>query len=284
VTTSGWTPRWRRLRDERGVTVALVCCALLLLVGVGGAWIAPYDPTALLDPLDMRSQPPSWRHPLGTDPYSRDILSRIIAGARVSLGLAVGAIVLATTIGVAVGVGSAFAGGRTDRVVMRLVDVALAVPRVVLLLTVTSVVGTLPLAMLAVLLGATGWFGLSRLVRGEVLALRTQDRFVAARALGVPPLALVRRHVLPDLVPLIAVTATTGLGRVLLLESSLSFLGLGVAPPTASWGSVLLDVSDVVGDSRWLAVGPGLVITITVVAMQRLGDALQSVLDVRLSR
>lgn len=243
--------------------------------------MTPYDPQDILDPLRVRSQPPSWQHLMGTDPYARDILSRMIAGARVSVGLAVTSVALATLIGVVVGVGSALAGGWVDRVLMRVVDVAMAIPRVLLLLTVAATWGALPLPVLAVVLGATGWMGLSRLVRGEVLALRAQERVLAAHALGVPPLALVRRHVLPDLIPLIMVSATNGLAHVLLLESGLSFLGLGVAPPLASWGSILLDLSDVVGDDRWLVFGPGLVLTLTVISMQRIGDALQTVLDDR---
>lgn len=263
------------------MTVAATFWTLLLIVSLTASWVAPFDPQEILDPLRLRSQPPSWQHLMGTDPYSRDIFSRMIAGARVSVGLAVASVALATGIGVVVGVTSALAGGWVDRVLMRLVDVALAVPRVLLLLTVGATWGALSLPMLAAVLGATGWMGLSRLVRGEVVALRAQERLMAAQALGVPPLALVRRHVLPDLIPLITVSATNGLGQVLLLEAGLSFLGLGVAPPLASWGSILLDLSDVVGDDRWLVLGPGLVLTFTVISMQRIGDALQTVLDDR---
>ena len=253
---------------------ALLLLGVLTVLALLAPWIVPYDPQRILDPITLRSQAPSWSHLMGTDPYARDVFSRMLSGARVTLSTALVAVCISTLIGTMVGVASGYAGARTDRVLMRLVDVSLAVPRVLLLLTIIGLWGTPGTLALAVVLGASSWMGLARLVRGEVLAARTHDRMLAARAIGLGDMQILLRHVLPSLVPLVAVFATAGFGQLLLLESGLSFLGLGVAAPAASWGSILLDVSDVVGPSRWLAVGPGLVLVATVIAVHRIGDAL----------
>jgi peptide/nickel transport system permease protein len=263
--------RFRRLHDARGALLVLGGVALLALLA---PWVAPYDPQRILDPVGLRSQAPSWAHLMGTDPYGRDVLSRMLVGARVTLGTSCVAVIVATMIGTAVGVLSGYVGARTDRGLMRLVDVSLSVPRVLLLLTIIGVWGAPSPVALALVLGATSWMGLARLVRGEVIAMRRHERLLAARAIGVGHAQLLRYHVLPPLVPLLAISATAGFGQLLLLESGLSFLGLGVAPPAASWGSILLDVSDVVGAGRWLAVGPGLVLIVVVIAVHQFGDAL----------
>jgi peptide/nickel transport system permease protein len=264
-----------RLRGVRlpGVRGALLLLGIVVLLALLAPLIAPYDPQRILDPIGMRSQSPTWAHLMGTDPYARDVFSRMLIGARVTLGTALLAVLFATTVGTAVGVVSGYIGARTDRGIMRLVDVSLSVPRVLWLLTVIGVWGAPTAWALAFILGATSWMGLARLVRGEVLAMRRHERVVAARAIGLGDAQILRAHVLPALRPLIVVAATNGFGQLLLLESGLSFLGLGVAPPAASWGSILFDVSDVIGPGRWLAVAPGLVLMATVVAVHRLGDA-----------
>ena len=260
----------------------LVAGAFLFTIVLAGAlapWITPYDPQRLLDPILLASRYPSVPHPFGTDPYSRDLLSRMIAGARVSLLLAITSVAFATIAGTCTGILSGYAGGFIDRLLMRLVDVGLAVPRVLLLLTIVGVWGTPSLFVLGVVLGATGWMGTARLVRGEVRVLRAGTRVMAARALGLRTIDIVRGHLLPEVLPLVVVTATFGFGQLLLLESGLSFLGIGVQPPLSSWGTILLDVSDVVGPRRWLIAGPGLILIATVLAVYRIGDALQSALE-----
>jgi peptide/nickel transport system permease protein len=236
--------------------------------------LLPFGPTEILDPVGMRSLPPSWTHPLGTDPFARDVLSRMARGTRASLGVAVGAVLLATCLGTAIGMISGLRGGWTDRVLMRATDAMLSVPRVLLLLTIVGLWGGLGLAELTIVLGTTGWMSTARVIRSEVMRFQVSERRIAAYAIGLRDLEIVRTHLVGDLVPLLGVYATGGVAQALLLESGLSFLGLGVSPPDASWGSVLLDLSDVMGEHRWLVLGPGLALVGTVISLHRLGDAL----------
>jgi peptide/nickel transport system permease protein len=263
----------------RGSRTALLVLALVVVATIGAPLLAPHDPLAILDPVGLRSQMPSWHFPMGTDPYGRDLLSRTMVGGRLSLLLALSSVGLGMLFGVLVGVVSGFGGGVADRVLMRLVDVASAIPRVLLLLTLLSFAGRPGTGALVLVLAGTGWMATSRLVRGELRAMAREERIIAARAMGVSRWGIIRRHLLPWLAPLLAVVATGGIAQVLLLETGLSFLGLGVQPPTPSWGAVLRDVGDVAGASRWLALGPGLWIALTVSALHRLGDTLQSAID-----
>jgi peptide/nickel transport system permease protein len=186
-----------------------------------------------------------------------------------------GAVAVGTSIGVLVGSAAALTGGVVDRALMRLSEVVLAVPRVLLLLTLVALWQVRSTAALVVVIGVTGWMATSRLVRDELRSALRDDRVLAARALGVPRRRLVQHHLLPAVLPLVAVTMTGAFAQVLLLEAGLSVVGLGVQPPEASWGSVLHDVSDVIGRARWLALGPGAVIMLTALATQRIGDVVQ---------
>lgn len=273
------TSRWQRERIKPSFVIAAVFLCIVIVIAAFAPWITPYDPTLLLNPITLASRYPTLAHPFGTDPYSRDILSRVIAGARVSLVLSLVAVFISTTLGALVGVISGISVGRLDRIVMRLVDVCLSIPRVLLLLTIIGLWGAPSLAVLAIVLGVTGWMGTARIVRAEFRALRNHPRILAARAIGANNFNIVVHHLLPDALPLVLVNATFGMGQVLLLESGLSYLGIGVQAPLASWGTILLDVGDVVGTGRWLIVAPGLVVIGTVVAMHRLGDALQVLLE-----
>lgn len=274
------TPRPVDTRAQRVIAVfvrAPWACAFLVLVVVLsmlGPIIAPFDPQQLLDPVRLRSQPISRAHWLGTDPLSRDVFSRVLIGARTSLLMACSAALGSALLGTAIGLWSGVAGGVFDRVTMRTVDVLLSVPRVLLLLTVVGIWGAPSLAALIVLLTLTGWMGTARLVRNDAQTRRRLDHVVAAKALGQGAWGIARRHLLPAIVPQVAVATTTAVGQLLLLESGLSFLGVGVQPPAASWGTVLLDVSDVIGPARWLVLGPGLLLAATVVATHRMGDVL----------
>ncbi|MFQ6046648.1 MAG: ABC transporter permease, partial [Gemmatimonadales bacterium] len=244
---------------------------------------APYDPVAQLDLERGQLLPPSLAHPFGTDFLSRDLLSRVLYGARVSLAVAFFAVVISVTLGGLLGMIAGLAGRWIDSLLMRLVDVGLAVPRVFLLLVVLALWGNVGLATLVLVLGLTSWFDTSRLVRAEVLSLRKRDFMTAARAAGVPRPRLLVRHVLPNVAAPIIVTATLGMGQIILIEAGLSFLGIGVPRPTPSWGAMIADGQreGLLTAAPWIAGFPGAAIVITVLAFSLLGDALRDVIDPR---
>ena len=270
----------RLLRDSR-TRIAIVVLAIVALSAVFAPLLAPYDPTAQLDIVRLQSQPPSLAHPLGTDPYSRDVLSRLLYGSRISLAVGLGAVLLAMSFGIAVGAVAGFIGGAVDAVLMRFVDAALSIPRLLVLILVASLWGSLGLVPLTLLMAGTGWFAVSRLVRAETLALREREFVVAARALGASPVRILVRHVLPNVAAPALVAATLGIANVILLEAGLSYLGIGVRPPTASWGAIIQDGAERVSDLWWLTLFPGLAILVTVFACNALGDALRDAFDPR---
>lgn len=272
--THGWRlPLPARARAASVVLLVLVVTALL------APWIAPYDPTTQPDIVRLKDLAPSLAHPFGTDPFSRDVLSRVIYGARVSLAVAALATGVAVTLGTAYGAVAGYVGGIVDTAMMRVVDALLAIPRVLLLIALLALWRSLPLWMLVVVLGATGWFGLSRLVRAQVLGIREREYVQAATALGASGWRIVTRHVLPNVLPTVIVAATLGIGQVIVLEAGLSYLGLGVQPPTASWGNIIQDGADQVGTLWWISLFPGLLIVTTAIACNALGDALGATLD-----
>jgi ABC-type dipeptide/oligopeptide/nickel transport system permease subunit len=264
-----------RARIALAVLLAVALCALLAPL------LAPYDPAAQLDIVHLQGQAPSWSHPLGTDQYSRDLLSRVLYGARVSLAIAFGAVALSMSFGILVGATAGYAGGATDVVLMRFVDAALSIPRLLLLLVVIALWNNVGVVALTLLIAGVSWFSVSRLVRAEALAVREEDYVVAARALGSSPWRILLRHVLPNVAGPGVVAATLAIANVILLEAGLSYLGIGVRPPTASWGSIIQDGAERVSDLWWLTVFPGLAILITVFACNALGDALRDALDPR---
>lgn len=255
----------------------IIAFVVLAALAVAGPWLAPYDPLAMPDPVGLASQAPSWQHPFGTDPLSRDVLSRMLVGARLSLGIAALAVLVAVTLGTAVGAGAALAGRWTDTFLMRVTDAAMAIPRILLLLTAVAAAGTITPLTLALLLGATGWMTTARLVRHETQRLLGSEAVRGAHALGVPRARLFRVHLLPALVPTIAVAATVALAAAVPLEAGLSFLGLGVGPPTPSWGNIILEAEGQIVRRWWLVVFPTLAIVATVLATnlvaERLSDA-----------
>jgi peptide/nickel transport system permease protein len=268
------------VRDSR-TRVALVVLLLVALGAILAPVIAPYDPIAQLDIERLQSQPPSAAHPFGTDPYSRDVLSRLIYGSRVSLAVGLGSVLLAMSFGIAVGVVAGFVGGAVDAVLMRFVDAAISIPRLLVLIMVAALWGQLGLVPLTLLMAGTGWFGVSRLVRAETLALRDREYVLAARALGTPVPRLLVRHVLPNVLAPALVAASLSIANVILLEAALSYLGIGVRPPTASWGSIIEDGAERVAELWWLTLFPGLAILVTVFACNALGDALRDAFDPR---
>lgn len=244
----------RAWRLPLGILAGFALAALLAPL------LAPYDPTAQLDPLGRALQPPSAAHWLGTDPYSRDVLSRLLFGARASLGIATLAVAVALTLGTLVGATAAVRGGFVDGLLMRLTDAMLAIPRLLLLLLVVAASGPLPSIALAAVLGATGWMTAARLVRQETRRILTTEHVKAAIALGVPRRRLWRGHILPGLLPTLGVAATVAFAAALPLEAALSFLGLGVTPPHASWGNIILEAEGRLLRAWWLVLFPTLAI------------------------
>ncbi|HEY5544468.1 MAG TPA: ABC transporter permease [Gemmatimonadaceae bacterium] len=264
-------------RRDPPAAVAAITLAVIALAALLAPWLTPYDPT---QPLDMaaRAQPPSAAHWLGTDLASRDLLSRLLFGARVSLGISVVAVAVATIVGTAWGAVAGYAGGWVDRVLMHVVDAGLAIPRILLLLGIVALWGTLSTTSLVLLLGLTGWFGASRLVRAEVRATRERDFAIAARASGASPSRVLVRHVLPHAMTPMLVAATLGVGQVVIVEAGLAFLGYGVAPPAASWGGLIGDGRDALGTAWWISVFPGIALSATILAINVLGDRLRAAL------
>lgn len=271
----------RRLLADPRARVGAVVLLLIVAVATLAPLLAPYDPAAQLDIVRLRGLPPSLAHPLGTDPYSRDVLSRLIYGTRVSLAVAGIAVALSMSLGIVVGAVAGFAGGWVDAALMRVVDAAIAVPRLLLVILVVTLWGDVGVLGLTMLLAATGWFSVSRIVRAQALVVRESDYVAAARALGVSPARIVVRHVLPNAAGAGLVAATLAIGNVILLEAGLSYLGIGIRPPAASWGTIIQDGAERVSDQWWLTLFPGLAILITVFACNALGDALRDRLDPR---
>ena len=268
------------LRDSR-TRIALVVLLLIALGAILAPVLAPYDPLAQLDIERLSNQPPSLSHPFGTDPASRDVLSRVIYGSRVSLAVGLGSVALAMSFGIAVGIVAGFLGGAVDAVLIRFVDAAISVPRLLVLIIVSSLWGRLDVVPLTLLMAGTGWFAVSRLVRSETVALRDREFVLAARALGAPTSRLLVRHVLPNVLAPALVAAALSIANVILLEAALSYLGIGLRVPAASWGTVIQDGAERVLELWWLTLFPGLAILVTVFACNALGDALRDAFDPR---
>ena len=266
---------WRHPQGRVGALILLI----VAVAAIVGPWLLP-DPLSQPDIL-AGSMPPGLGHPFGTDQLNRDILSRVVTGARISLGVALLAVALSMTLGAAVGLVSGYLGGVVDAALMRLVDGALAIPRLFILLLVLAVWERVPVLALILLIGATGWFATSRIVRAEVLRLRVEAYVRAAEALGARRRRIIFRHLLPNVVGPLLVTATLAVGDVILLEAGLSFLGLGIQPPMPSWGGMILDSKEVLVSAPWAGIFPGLAIVITVLSANLFGDALRDAVDPR---
>ena len=277
------------VRARRRVSFRAVFGLSVLLV-IGGAAVfapqlAPWDPARQM--LMKRLRPPMWQerglreHPLGTDHLGRDILSRILHGGRISLGVGLTAVTLSALIGVTLGLLAGFFGGRADALIMRVVDVFLAIPYILLAMGVVFALGPSLLNVILVM-AVTRWVQFARIVRADVLSIREREFVAGARARGNRPLRLLLRHVLPNALTPIIVVATLELAFMIIYESALSFLGLGVQPPTPTWGWMLSDGRNYVATAWWLATLPGLAIMLTVLAVNLLGDWLRDTLDPRL--
>ncbi len=275
-----WTRALRRLRANRGAAAGALAALALLAVAVLAPLLAPHDPLAMPDPVGLRAAAPSLRHLLGTDAFSRDVFSRLLFGAPVSLTVGIASAALAVLIGGVVGFAAGLGPRPLDAALMRSVDVLLALPRVFILLAVLALWESAPLWAMVTLIAATGWFGTSRLVRAHVQALKRADWAAATVALGGGRRRLVR-HLLPHVAATIIVSATLDVGNIILLEAGLSFLGLGLKPPTPTWGNMILEGRDLLFTAPWVALAPGLALTITVIAFNLLGDGMRDALDPR---
>jgi peptide/nickel transport system permease protein len=260
---------WAILARTPGARAALALVGVLLVLALLAPAIAPYDAERSLDLLRLKLQPPSLAHPFGTDPFSRDVLSRVVA------------VTLATLMGTVIGALAGSLGGWVDALCMRLVDAAMAVPRVLLVITIVALWGSASIVALVLLLGGTGWFSLARLVRTEVRALVARDFVQAAQALGVTPQRRFTHHLIPHLMPLLLANATLSVATVIAVEAALSYLGLGVRPPTPSWGNIMLEGSGQVGQYWWLTLFPALATIVTVAALHTLGDGLRTAFSSR---
>lgn len=270
----------RLLRDHLAVT-GLLIVGVLAVVAVTAPWLGPHDPTAVQPALRLAG--PSFEHPLGTDALGRDLLSRLLVGARWSLGTAALATVSVVLIGVAVGLVSGYYGGVIDAIAMRVVDALLAFPTLLLTL---AIVGTIGPGLRGVFLGlvAVAWADYARVVRGSVLAVREREYVEAARAAGATDRRLLLRHVLPGVLSPVMVLATLEMGQLVLALSGLSFLGLGAQPPTPEWGAMLNDGRTYFLTAPGLMLYPGIAISVAVLGLNLLGDGLRDVLDPRMPR
>jgi peptide/nickel transport system permease protein len=270
---------WARLKRNRMAMTGLGLVLGLFVVSIFAPWLAPYDPNHI--DLKQVLMAPSPAHLLGTDTLGRDVLSRIIYGSRVSLKVGFVAVGLATLIGLLVGALAGYYGGWVDSALMRLVDLMLCFPAFFLILAVIAVLEPSIWNIMAVI-GLTSWMGVARLVRAEFLSLREREFVTAARALGAGDLRLILRHMLPNALAPVMVSATLGVAGAILTESALSFLGLGVQPPTPSWGNILTAGKDNIEIAWWLSVFPGLAILVTVMSYNLLGEGIREAIDPRL--
>jgi peptide/nickel transport system permease protein len=275
------------LTRDRSALLGLVVIVVATAMAVLAPAFAPADP--IKNSLVERLTPPMWaaggtaRHPLGTDTLGRDVASRLLYGARVSLIVGLSAVVIAGVLGVALGLVAGYYRGFTDDTLMRLGDVQLAFPVLVLAVAVLAVLGA-SLANVILVLGVTGWITYARIVRGETLSLRQREFVEAARALGASDHYLIWRHILPNVLAPVTVVATFSVARTIIAEASLSFLGLGIPPPAPSWGAMLDEGRNYITTGWWLALFPGLAILLLVLGINLVGDWLRDALDPRMER
>jgi peptide/nickel transport system permease protein len=271
VTVRSWT-----FRIGLALTVALIIAAL------GADLFSPYDPYRV--DMDAVMVPPSAGHIFGTDYLGRDLFSRVLYGGRISLAIGVLAVLISGLVGTTVGAVAGFAGGWLDEVLMRITDIVLAFPTALLALAVMAVFEDPTVGKIFIVLGLVGWANIARLVRAEVMAIKERDYVTAARSVGVGPLGIVLRHVLPNTLGTLLVALTLGVASNILTEAWLSFLGLGAQPPLPSWGAMITEGQFFLTTRPWVCLFPGVAILLTVLGFNMLGDGLRDVLDPRLRR
>lgn len=277
---SYWQVARRRFLKHRLAMIGGVVAGALTLMAVLAPWIAPYPSDRIS--LDSRWKVPSGGHLFGTDELGRDVLTRIMYAGRISLVIGFVFAINISVIGMIVGAVSGFYGGKVDVALMRLVDILLSVPTLPLYLIMAALIPGGGVSRIILIFTAFGWTGVARLVRGQVLTLKTQDFVEAARAMGASETRLILRHLLPNALAPVIVAATLAVGGAILGESALSYLGLGIAPPTPSWGNMLQRAQEYIWNASWLAIFPGFFIFVTVLSFNFLGDGLRDALDPRL--
>lgn len=270
----------RQLRRHRAGMLGLFGVAFMVVLTLLTPLIAPYDPITI--DVGPKNAPPSWGYLMGTDLFGRDVFSRVLFGGRISLSIGFVAVGIAATLGTTVGAVAAFFGGTVDRTLMWFTDGLLALPRLVLLLTIVGlfrITGVWGIFMIVAILGLTGWMGVARIVRSQVLSLKQQEFIHAAQALGLSNTRIVLRHLIPNALAPVIVYCSLGLGTTMLTEAALSFLGLGVPPPTSTWGVMVNDGREPLRIAPWIATFPGLFIVGAVMSFNLLGDGLRDALD-----
>ncbi len=257
------------IKSDFGLLFSVIFIILIIFSSVFAPYVAPYNPYAIHP--DSILQPPSWHHFFGTDRIGRDLFSRMIYAGRISIEVSLIAVGISTFSGVFLGAVSGYFGGITDSIIMRFTDVMLTFPVFFLILAVVVLVGP-SIVNVMIIIGLTGWMGIARIVRAEVLKLKGMEYISAAKLLGKSDLYIIFRHIIPNSMSLVVVYATLGVGSAILAESGLSFLGLGVQPPTASWGSLLSEGKDVIQIAWWMTFFPGVVIFLTVISFTLIGE------------
>jgi len=272
---------WQRFRRNRFALAGAFIVMGLFLLSLLAPFITPCDPTTI-DAYHVLL-PPSAAHWMGTDELGRDVLTRVIYGARISLKVGFVAVGIAITIGTVVGLLSGYYGGWVDAILMRFVDIMLCFPTFFLILAVIALLEP-SIWYIMLIIGVTGWMGVARLVRAEVLSIKERDYITAARSIGASNIRIIFRHILPNAAAPVFVAATLGVAGAILTESALSFLGIGVQPPTPSWGNILTSGKDYLEFAWWLSLFPGVAILVTVLAYNLLGEGIRDALDPRLQR
>ena len=278
--SSLWSDAWRRLLANKAAVAGGVILLILIFLAIFAPWIAPHSYS--YQNLELGAQPPSANFVLGTDTLGRDLFSRILYGARVSLLVGFVATGVALVIGVSWGIIAGYFGGRIDSVMMRIVDVLYGLPFIIFIILLMVIFGR-NIWLLFGAIGAVEWLTMARIVRGQVLTIKNQEYVLAAQAMGVTNIQMFRKHIFPNILGPIAVYATLTIPQVMLLEAFLSFLGLGIQPPMSSWGTLIRYGVESMEEYSWLLIYPGLTFTITLFALNFFGDGLRDALDPKIS-
>ena len=278
--SSLWSDAWRRLLANKAAVAGGIILLILIFLAIFAPWIAPHSYS--YQNLELGAQPPSGNFLLGTDTLGRDLFSRILYGARVSLLVGFVATGVALVIGVSWGIIAGYFGGRIDSVMMRIVDVLYGLPFIIFIILLMVIFGR-NIWLLFGAIGAVEWLTMARIVRGQVLTVKNQEYVLAAQAMGVSNIQMFRKHIFPNILGPIAVYATLTIPHVMLLEAFLSFLGLGIQPPMSSWGTLIRYGVESMEEYSWLLIYPGLTFTITLFALNFFGDGLRDALEPKIS-
>jgi peptide/nickel transport system permease protein len=275
---------WKRFRKHPGAVAGSIILTILI-IAVLLAPLSPYDPE--ISNVTVKFQPPSWQHLMGTDALGRDMLTRVLYGGRISLTVGLLVVAITLTLGVSMGAAAGYLGGAVDNILMRITDSALTLPSLLVLILLSAILREVDLPIfsknsvitIAVIIGLLSWMTFARLVRATILTLREMDFVTASRGLGASHLRIIVRHILPNAIGPIIVEATLELGYAIIEESGLSFLGFGIQPPTPSWGNLLSNAQENFIKYPWLAIFPGLMIFITIISVNYIGDGLRDAFD-----